>query len=151
MRVVRACVCEIGKINQSKLANYLGIDIFCLVACPENSLIDSKVCLSLSPSLSLSLLLPLSVSPSLSHGLSHSLICCVCVCVSVCLCVIGKINQSKLANYLGIDILCLVACPENSLIDSKVCVSTLPFALSQDSSTRIPRLPGDGIGASALL
>ena len=57
----------IGKINQSKLANYLGIDIFCLVACPENSLIDSKVCLSLSPSL----------PPS------HS------VCVRVCVCVCG--------------------------------------------------------------
>ncbi|KAJ1974422.1 Diphthamide biosynthesis protein 2 [Dimargaris verticillata] len=32
----------IGKINVAKLANFMEIDVFVLVACPENSLIDSK-------------------------------------------------------------------------------------------------------------
>lgn len=32
----------IGKINPAKLANFMEIDIFVLIACPENSLIDSK-------------------------------------------------------------------------------------------------------------
>jgi len=32
----------VGKINPAKLANFMEIDIFVLVACPENSLIDSK-------------------------------------------------------------------------------------------------------------
>ena len=31
-----------GKINVAKMANFMEIDIFVLVACPENSLIDSK-------------------------------------------------------------------------------------------------------------
>ena len=33
-----------GKLNPSKLANFLEVECFVLVACPENSLIDSKVC-----------------------------------------------------------------------------------------------------------
>jgi len=32
----------VGKLNPSKLANFLEIECFVLVACPENSLIDSK-------------------------------------------------------------------------------------------------------------
>ena len=32
-----------GKPNIAKMANFLEIDIFVIVACPENSLIDSKV------------------------------------------------------------------------------------------------------------
>lgn len=32
----------IGKINVPKLANFMEIDMFVIVACPENSLIDSK-------------------------------------------------------------------------------------------------------------
>ncbi|XP_057314676.1 2-(3-amino-3-carboxypropyl)histidine synthase subunit 2-like [Hydractinia symbiolongicarpus] len=32
----------VGKINVAKLANFMEIDIFVLIACPENSLIDSK-------------------------------------------------------------------------------------------------------------
>ena len=32
-----------GKPNIAKMANFLEIDIFVLVACPENSLIDSQV------------------------------------------------------------------------------------------------------------
>ena len=32
----------IGKINPAKLANFMEIDMFVLIACPENSLIDSK-------------------------------------------------------------------------------------------------------------
>ncbi|XP_066910059.1 2-(3-amino-3-carboxypropyl)histidine synthase subunit 2-like [Clytia hemisphaerica] len=32
----------IGKINPAKLANFMEIDMFVLVACPENSLLDSK-------------------------------------------------------------------------------------------------------------
>ncbi|KAI9292716.1 diphthamide biosynthesis protein, partial [Neoconidiobolus thromboides FSU 785] len=31
-----------GKLNVAKLANFMEIDIFILIACPENSLIDSK-------------------------------------------------------------------------------------------------------------
>ena len=33
----------IGKINPAKLLNFPEIDVFVLVACPENSLLDSKV------------------------------------------------------------------------------------------------------------
>lgn len=35
---------SVGKLTPSKLANFLEIECFVLVACPENSLIDSKVC-----------------------------------------------------------------------------------------------------------
>ena len=38
----RAYVFVVGKINVPKLANYAEIDLFVLVACPENSLLDSK-------------------------------------------------------------------------------------------------------------
>ena len=34
---------SVGKLSPSKLANFLEIECFVLVACPENSLIDSKV------------------------------------------------------------------------------------------------------------
>jgi len=33
---------SVGKLNPSKLANFLEIECFVLVACPENSLIDSR-------------------------------------------------------------------------------------------------------------
>ncbi len=32
-----------GKPNVPKMANFMEVDIFVLVACPENSLIDSQV------------------------------------------------------------------------------------------------------------
>ena len=32
----------VGKINVPKLANFAEVDMFVLVACPENSMIDSK-------------------------------------------------------------------------------------------------------------
>lgn len=32
----------VGKLNVPKLANFQEIDIFVIVACPENSLVDSK-------------------------------------------------------------------------------------------------------------
>jgi diphthamide biosynthesis protein 2 len=32
----------VGKVNVAKLANFMEIDVFVLVACPENSLLDSK-------------------------------------------------------------------------------------------------------------
>ena len=32
-----------GKINPAKLLNFPEIDVFVLVACPENSLLDSKI------------------------------------------------------------------------------------------------------------
>lgn len=35
---------SVGKLNPSKLANFLEIECFVLIACPENSLIDSRVC-----------------------------------------------------------------------------------------------------------
>jgi diphthamide biosynthesis protein 2 len=34
---------SVGKLNPAKLANFLEIECFVLVACPENSLIDAKV------------------------------------------------------------------------------------------------------------
>ena len=33
-----------GKLNVAKMANFMEVDVFVLVACPENTLIDSKVC-----------------------------------------------------------------------------------------------------------
>ena len=33
----------VGKLNVAKMANFMEIDIFVLVACPENSLVDSQV------------------------------------------------------------------------------------------------------------
>jgi diphthamide biosynthesis enzyme Dph1/Dph2-like protein len=33
-----------GKLNVAKMANFMEIDCYVLVSCPENSLIDSKVC-----------------------------------------------------------------------------------------------------------
>ena len=41
--------------------------------------------------------------------------------------VVGKINPEKLANFMGIDVFVLIACPENSLINSQVCMGCLPF------------------------
>jgi len=32
----------VGKLNVPKMANFLEIDLFVLVACPENSLVDSQ-------------------------------------------------------------------------------------------------------------
>lgn len=33
----------VGKLNPAKLANFMEIECFVLVACPENSIIDTKV------------------------------------------------------------------------------------------------------------
>ena len=33
----------VGKLNVPKLANFMEIDIYVLVACPENSLVESQV------------------------------------------------------------------------------------------------------------
>lgn len=33
-----------GKLNVAKMANFMEVDCYVLVSCPENSLIDSKVC-----------------------------------------------------------------------------------------------------------
>lgn len=38
--------------------------------------------------------------------------------------VMGKLNVAKMANFMEIDCYVLVSCPENSLIDSKVCVKS---------------------------
>lgn len=38
----RSYVFAMGKLNVPKLANFLEIDIFVLIACPENSLLDSS-------------------------------------------------------------------------------------------------------------
>ncbi len=32
----------VGKLNTAKLANFLEVDVFVLVACPESSLLDSS-------------------------------------------------------------------------------------------------------------
>ena len=33
----------VGKLNAAKMANFMEIDIYVLVACPENSLVESQV------------------------------------------------------------------------------------------------------------
>lgn len=33
----------VGKLNPAKLANFIEVECFVLVACPENSMVDSKV------------------------------------------------------------------------------------------------------------
>ncbi|KAH0618697.1 hypothetical protein JD844_018119 [Phrynosoma platyrhinos] len=40
----RSYTLAVGKPNPAKLANFLEIDIFVLVACPQNSLLDSRAC-----------------------------------------------------------------------------------------------------------
>ena len=35
----------VGKLNPAKLANFMEVECFVLIACPENTLIDSKVSL----------------------------------------------------------------------------------------------------------
>lgn len=35
----------VGKLNVAKLANFMEIDVYVLVACPEASLVDSQVCI----------------------------------------------------------------------------------------------------------
>ena len=37
----------VGKLNVAKMANFMEIDVFVLVACPENSLVESQVTLTL--------------------------------------------------------------------------------------------------------
>jgi diphthamide biosynthesis enzyme Dph1/Dph2-like protein len=37
----------VGKINQAKLANFMEIDVFVLVACPENSLVKTLIAIFL--------------------------------------------------------------------------------------------------------
>ena len=37
----------VGKLNAPKMANFMEVDVFVLVACPENSLVDSQVYLLL--------------------------------------------------------------------------------------------------------
>lgn len=32
-----------GKLNVAKMANFMEVDVFVLVTCPENTLIDSQV------------------------------------------------------------------------------------------------------------
>lgn len=39
----------VGKLNPAKLANFMEVECFVLVACPENTLIDSKVSSIFSP------------------------------------------------------------------------------------------------------
>lgn len=36
---------SVGKLNPAKLANFMELECFVLVACPENSVIESKVSL----------------------------------------------------------------------------------------------------------
>lgn len=33
----------VGKLNPAKLANFIEVECFVLVACPENTMVDSKV------------------------------------------------------------------------------------------------------------
>ena len=40
---IQTYIFSVGKINVAKLANFMEIDIFVLIACPENTLLDSKV------------------------------------------------------------------------------------------------------------
>jgi diphthamide biosynthesis protein 2 len=40
----KAYTVSVGKLNPAKLANFAEIECFVLVACPENSVVESKVC-----------------------------------------------------------------------------------------------------------
>lgn len=42
MREVRSYMISVGKVNPAKLANFMDIDCFVLVGCPENTLYNSK-------------------------------------------------------------------------------------------------------------
>lgn len=44
---------SVGKLNPAKLANFMEIECFVLVACPENSLVEAKVHLTASSRTSL--------------------------------------------------------------------------------------------------
>ena len=35
-----------GKLNPAKMANFMEVDVYVLVACPENSLVESQVSVS---------------------------------------------------------------------------------------------------------
>jgi diphthamide biosynthesis protein 2 len=39
----RSYTISVGKLNPAKLANFLEVECYVLIACPENSLIDAKV------------------------------------------------------------------------------------------------------------
>ena len=43
--------------------------------------------------------------------------------------VMGKLNVAKMANFMEVDCYVLVACPENSLIDSKVITAFLLLSI----------------------
>ena len=65
-----------GKLNVPKMANFLEIDVYVLVACPENSLIDSHEFFK-----------PVITPFELELACMRFAVCVsVCVCVCVCLC-----------------------------------------------------------------
>lgn len=35
---------SLGKINPAKVANFSECDVFCIIACPESTVVDSRVC-----------------------------------------------------------------------------------------------------------
>ena len=47
----RAFTFVMGKLNVAKMANFMEVDVFVLVASPENSLIDTRVRRANAPSL----------------------------------------------------------------------------------------------------
>ena len=53
----------VGKLNPAKLGNFLEIECFVLVACPENSLVESKVW---------SRAVPVTFFSSAAYGDAHS-------------------------------------------------------------------------------
>lgn len=54
--------------------------------------------------------------------------------------VMGKLNVAKMANFMEVDCYVLVACPENSLIDSKV-ISLILSLFLEHYSMGVPFLP----------
>lgn len=68
-----------GKLNVAKMANFMEVDCYVLVACPENSLIDSKV-----TSLTLSLFVSIILG-ALFYGCSFFALFFLCFCsLSAC-------------------------------------------------------------------
>ncbi|KAJ3308150.1 Diphthamide biosynthesis protein 2 [Blyttiomyces sp. JEL0837] len=57
----RPYLIAVGKPNPAKLGNFLEVDVFVLVACPENSLVDSKEFLR-------PIITPFELQMALSHG-----------------------------------------------------------------------------------
>ena len=48
---------------------------------------------------------------------------------------VGKLNPAKLANFIEVECFVLVACPENTMVDSKVRFTSHGVSLSSDDAS----------------